>query len=477
MTDLITTPAGANHKNITVYIYNVVEDEWSFVNAYSDSVRLVEDIEHMENTSDCFFLAMAAAETEFIYISAKPIAVEFQAYAQTLGKYKNGIIINPDAKTHQLCLDLLEDQTAFNQLVNLLKNFQQVTLLSYSASPQFYQLKAALIKVGLNVRTPESPSLDSAWTVNFFGSKSGIRQLAQQSAAAEPDFIMPDGLICVGRFDASRIAAHKYLKNRGVVIKTNKGSGGNGVLIFRDNDLPNDYQACVRKLETILSHERYWEMFPIVVEDLVNVNLAFGEGFPNVEFKIWKNGRIEMLFHGILAVTAKGEYYGMDVNADILPHRLKTGMLDTGYFIAERYAAAGYRGHFDIDMMVAKNGRLYVSESNTRNTGWTDVYKIVRKLIGPDWLNRVYVLSREDFRLTKNRWTNLDNLLEALSPLLYSHQTHSGIIINSENSLKRKYLYYTIIAPNKKSAYEYQEKMTHLLANGRHNLNSTPALC
>jgi len=470
-------------KNITVYLYNVVEDEWSFVNAYSDSVRLVEDIETMENTSDCFFLATAAAETEFIYISPKPIAAEFQTYVQSLLKGKTGQIITPDCKTHQLCLDLIEDKENFRRLITQLKSYQEVTLLSYSASPQFYQLKAALVQAGLSVRTPESPALDSAWTVNFFGSKSGIRQLAQQSAAAEPDLAMPDGLICVGRFDASRIAAHKYLKNKGVVIKTNKGSGGNGVLIFRENDLPDDYPACVAKLEAILNREEYWEMFPIVVEDLVNVNTAIEGGFPNVEFKIKQNGQLEMLFHGVLAVTDKGEYYGMDVNAEILPHRLKTRMLDTGYYIAERYAAAGYRGHFDVDMIAGKNGQLYVSETNTRNTGWTDTYKIVKKLIGSDFLNQVYVLNRDNFRLTKNRWTNLDNLLAALAPLLYLPQTRTGIIVNSENWLKNKYLLYTIIAPNKKTAYEYQEKVTALLSNGlpahagHHLTNSTPASC
>lgn len=464
-----------NHKNITVYVYNVVEDEWSFVNACSDRVRLVEDIEHMEDTCDCFFMAEAAAETEFIYVSPKPIATEFQTYTQNLFRYKTATVITPEPKTHQICLDLTEDQPAWQQLVTLLKPYQQVTLLSYSASPQFYQLKAALIKAGFKVRSPESPALDSAWTVNFFGSKSGIRQLAQQSVAAEPDFVMPDGVICVGGFDASRIAAHKYIKNHGVVIKTNKGSGGNGVLIFRENDLPPDYAACVRKLETTLGRDQYWEKFPIVVEDLINVNTAISGGYPNVEFKIWKNGRIDMLFHGVLKVTEKGEYCGMEVAGDILPDRLKARMIDTGYFIAERYSAAGYRGHFDIDMMIAKNGQLYVSESNTRNTGWTDVYKIVRKLVGADFLTTAYAASLDTFRLTKARWTNLDNLLAALAPLLYSPQTRQGIIIHSENLLKTKYLSHTIVAPNKKIAGEISEKMTAILANGQGPTVPTPA--
>ncbi|MDZ4229242.1 MAG: hypothetical protein U1C50_03215 [Patescibacteria group bacterium] len=444
-------------KNITVYVYNVVEDEWSFLNTYSDSVRRIKDIEDIENTGDGFFLATAAAATDFVYISPKPIAAEFQTYARSLLKYNHGSIITPKGTTHQLCLDLIKDRGSFRQLIALLALYRQVTLLAYSATPQFYQLKAALERAGVPVRTPEAPDLDSAWTVNFFGSKSGIRQLA--------GLVMPNGLICSGRIEASRIAAHKYLKNHGVVIKTNKGSGGNGILIFRKNDLPGNYPACVNKLESILGREHYWEKFPVVVEDLVKVNSALGGGFPSIEFKIKTNGRIEMLFHGILAVTDKGKYYGMDVNSSILPNRLKTQLLDIGYYLACQFSAAGYRGHFDIDMIAAKNSRLYVSESNTRNTGWTDIYKIVKKLVGRDWFNRVYVLNREYFRLKKNRWTSLGNLLTGLSPLLYSPPTKKGIIINSESFLKSKYLYYTIIAPDKKTAYAYQEKMMTLLGN------------
>jgi len=237
------------------------------------------------------------------------------------------------------------------------------------------------------------------------------------------------------------------------------------LLIFRKNSLPDNFSACAAKLEAILSRESYWEKFPVVIEDLIDANLAIGGGFPSIEFKIKAGGRIEMLFHGVLAVTDKGEYYGMDVNESLLPKRLKTQMLTIGNRLAKQFAAAGYRGHFDIDMIAAKNGRLYVSESNTRNTGWTDIYKIVKKLIGNNWFNQVYVLNREYIRFPKNRRTNLNDLLTGLSSLLYSPQTKKGIIINSEAFLKSKHLYYTIIAPDKQSAYAYQKKMMKLLGN------------
>jgi len=444
-------------KNITVYVYNIVEDEWDFLNAYTDSSHRLKDIEDSESTREGFFLAAAAAAADFVYISPQPIAADFQTYARSLFNYKHGQIIVPKTRTHELCLDLIQDPISWRRLITLALNYQHVTLLAYSATPQFYRLMKVLAKACIKFRTPETPSLESAWTVNFFGSKSGIRQMA--------GLAMPDGLICSGKLEASRIAAGKYIKNHGVVIKSNNGSSSNGLLIYRKNSLPDNYSACAAKLEAIFGRESYWEKFPVVVEDLINVNSAIDGGFPSIEFKIKGRGRVEMLFHGVLAVTDKGEYYGMDVNESILPKHLKTQMLVLGNRLAKQYAAAGYRGHFDIDMIAAKNGRLYISESNTRNTGWTDIYKIVKKLIGNNWFNQVYVLNREYIRFPKNRRTNLNDLLTGLSSLIYSPQTKKGIIINSEAFLKSKYLYYTIIAPDKQSAYACQKKMMKLLGN------------
>ena len=451
---------------ITIYLYNVVEDEWNFINAYSDPARKNKDIQEMENTSDCFFMATAAAETNFVYLSPRRVSAKFLTYTQSLFKYKNGVIIVPRHQTHQLSLDLINDHRAFRQLIKRLRPYRQVNLISYSASLQFYELRSALVRAGIPVRTPEAPAPESAWTVNFFGSKSGVRQVAGR--------LMPPGLICHNLDQACRIAASKYLTNHGVVIKTNKGSGGNGVFIFRNQDLSQDYDTCVRQLETLLSRERYWEKFPLVVEDLIKTGRSTETSFPNIEFKINAQGRVKRLFYGMMAVNRKGEYCGMEVNAATFPDWLKKKALKTGSFIAKKYAAAGYRGHFDIDMMVDKNCRLFVSETNTRNTGWTDIYRIVRKLIGPDFLNQVYVLNRENFPLTENRWTDLDKLLHDLTPWLYSPQTKTGIIINSDNFLKKKCLLYTIIASNKTTAHGYQKKMTALLRPLPHRVKQQP---
>jgi len=162
-----------------------------------------------------------------------------------------------------------------------------------------------------------------------------------------------------------------------VVLKTNKGCGGNGVLIFRDKNLPYHYTACERKLSQILSQ-----------------------------------------------VTPSGEFYDQDINDDILNDRLDTRITDTGYYIAEQYAAAGYRGRFDIDFILSKGGQIFVSESNTRNTGGTDIALIAQKLIGKNFVKDAYTLNRSRLKIAKSKF--------------YSLKTKQGLIINSENNLSKK---------------------------------------
>ncbi len=453
----------SNRNELQIYVFNGVEDEWSFLSAINDPIKRFEHISELENATDAYFLSLAT-EKDFVYISPKPISQEFQDYAQSLLHFQKSRVITPTLRSHLICEDLLADSKSFNELVTLAKEYKKILMTSYSASFEFYSLYEQLLRVGLDVSIPEAPDYASAWTVNFFGSKSGIRQLAQKSRAQEPDFMMPEGVICMGKQDAAKIAANRYLKNKGVVIKTNKGSGGNGVLIFRDGELPTVYRDCVKKILDSME-ERYWDIYPVIIEDLVNIHYNGMGGFPNVEFRIHKNGRIEMLYVCACQVTSKGVFYGIDINEDIINDRLQTRMEDTGYFIAEQYAADGYRGYFDIDMMYAKNGHVYVCESNTRHTGGTDVYKMAKALLGKNFMTDGYTISRIRHGWFEKDAYSFSDILETLSELLYDSKKREGIVINSHHFIRDGGLIYTIIGKNKKKAYELEKTMVKLLSS------------
>jgi len=459
-----TTKRKNAHNELVVYIYNVVEDEWSFISSITDKQKRKNEIDNDNSSSDCYLFANAD-EDEFMYISPVAISLNFKRYFQELIGAKKINILVPKKVSGLVCRDFFNDKILFNNFIKKAKRYKKVTLIGYASSPYFLDLKEKIHERGISVSAPESPDVDCSWTVNFYGSKSGIRQLAQQSTALEPDFIMPEGIICVGKLDAARIAANKYIKDRGVVIKTNKGSGGNGVLIFRSGDLPNEYKACEKSIFSIFNQNEYWDRYPIIIEDLISVNLNNETSFPNIEFKIHKNGKIEMLYYCIMKVTKDGVFYGIDMHEDVISDRLAARIIDTGYYIAERYSAEGYRGHFDIDMIATKYNQVFVNESNTRNTGGTDVYKMALELIGKDFMSDSYVISRSKYKLNGDQRHTLASIIKSLEPVLFDKKTKEGVVISSEVIIRQKELIYIIFGNTKRRAYQIEAEMQRLLNN------------
>jgi len=449
------------HEKV-VYIFNLSEDVWPFIQAMSDPHERQFEIDWNANLAERDLLSIAE-ENESIFICPRPINKLFMTYYEQVFGEKHIQVIVPKTHTGEICEDIINDDDILEELVQAANSVKKLTLISYSTSPQFFHLISVLQKKGITVYTPESPDVSSAWTVNFFGSKSGIRQLAQKSGAIEPDFKIADGLICSSTYDAAMIAANKYIKEDGVVIKTNKGHSGAGVLLLRSGDLPKEYVACEKAIHAMLKKDKYWEEFPIVIEDLLNVNTAIGGGFPNVEFKIQKSGKIEFLYYCAMRVDKNGIYKGQEVHDSVLPERLAARVIDTGFFIGEQYAAAGYRGYFDVDFVAAKNGEIYVTESNARRTGGTHMYKTAVNLIGKEFMTDSYTLSNNDYSLPKKKKLSFTDVVDSVRPVLFDKKTKEGVVLASSNLLEQRKLAYIIFGRNEKRSLEIESEMEQLL--------------
>ena len=131
--------------------------------------------------------------------------------------------------------------------------------------------------------------------------------------------------------------------------------------------------------------------------------------------------------------------------------------------VAEQYAEAGYRGHFDIDMIASNNKHIYVCESNTRNTGGTDIYKLIYSLYGEDFMSDVYVLNRNNYKFNNQESISFKKLIEIVQPILYNKKSEEGVILSSASPLENNQLLYTILGKNKKRAYDIQEQLYKLL--------------
>ena len=457
-TQLPSVPKG---PETTIYIFNLSEDVWPFITAMSDAKAKLFEIK--ENADLCDRdLFSCADEDNILYIFPESVDDAFlKYYTQLFGKRKIRILV-PQKHSGVICDDILEDDDVMQEIIEAANGSKRLALTSYTTSEQFLHLVEELRGKGLQVTTPDAPEEEDSWTVNFFGSKSGIRQLSQQGRAAEPDFVMPDGMICMGIVDAAKTAAKKYIKEHGVVIKTNKGHSGAGVLLFEEGDLPLDYPVCEQAILDVLKKDAYWGMFPIIIESFVSVNAAVAGGSLSVEFQIHKNGRVEYLYYGGMRVV-HGVFKGMEIGNDLVSDQLVARMIDTGFYVAEQYRAAGYRGYFDVDLVAAKNGQLYVTESNVRRTGGTHVYVTAKKLFGEDFLYRTYILFNNLYELPKKEILTFEKLRDVLAPVLFNEDTGEGLIITCVNPLSTYRFGYIIFASTKKRAFELEGKMEELL--------------
>lgn len=446
-----------------LYIFNMSEDVWPFISSMSDKKKRTHEIQENVFLADMRLFLFCDEDDDVYFICPQAINEEFLAYYKELFGNRHITIVPMTHHTGAICEDILNNELMMKKLVELANSSRKLTVTSYATTPEFLHLMRELRARGLTINTPEAPEEEDGWTVNFYGSKSGIRQLAQQSKSVEPDFQMADGLICVGIEDAAKIAAKRYIKENGVVIKTNKGHAGMGVLLFRPGELPREYLACEQTILQILQKEAYWSKFPIIIEDFIQIQPTVGGGNPNVEFKITKNGRVEFLYYCGMRMTPEGIFKGVEIHNEVVTDKVAAQMVDTGFFIGEQYTAAGYRGYFDVDFVAGRNAQLYVTESNVRSTGGTFVYATAIKFFGKDFMYITNILSNNSYDVSHLKNPTFREVHTRLTPILFNKSKGEGLIMVSENLLRMNNLAYIIFGKTKKRAYEIEEQMELLL--------------
>lgn len=449
-------------KKRVIRIFNLSEDVWPFIESYGDKKLQAWEIEENANLSDKDLFSMAE-EFEFTFITAKPLDMKFVEYFKKLCEVRDLEILVPNKHTGLLCKDILNDKLIIKRLVQLGKEYKKLNVTAYSTTPYLLDLVEVLRNKGVEITTSEAPERADAWTVNFYGSKSGIRQLTQINGAIRADLKMPNGVVSSGVIDSAKIAANKYIKENGVVIKTNKGHSGAGVLIFRKGDLPKKFEDCETKIIEILNKDSYWEKFPIVIESLVKPNVRIGGGFPNAEFFVRKDGEVEFLYCCGMRVDNMGVFGGVEIGEGVLPKRVASRITDIGYLIGEQFSKDGYCGYFDVDYIAEKGGEVFVSESNVRVTGGTHVYETGKELVGRDFTKKCFVLSNNMYEIKPKKKFTFEKLYQTMEQILFSRKTKEGLVICSSNLLADGYLSYIIFGKNKKRAEKIEGEMKKLL--------------
>ena len=459
----VADTSGSDHLGTVVYFANTSEDVWPFIQAMSDEKQRAIEIEENAILADRDLFSLVDYSS-IVFVTPQKLSTDFLAYfAEVSGGITPQILV-PKEHTGRVSRDLLNDRKTFAVLREIGRK-SPLTLLSYSSSKWFLSVVDELREAGVTVHLPQAPEEDAIWTVNLFGSKTGIRQLIQQLHVDEPLARMSEGFIMNGLTFGSKVAAALYLRGAGAVLKTQKGHAGSGVMILRKGELPTEFRALADAIKEKLSVDEYWRKFPMVVEEYIDTDESISGGFPSAEFRVDASGKTEFLYTCGMRVTAAGVFQGVEIHKDVVPADLQKTLETVGKAVGREYAQYGYRGYFDIDFALAKDGTVYVTESNVRRTGGTHVYHMAKKLFGADFLQKTFVLSNNTFRLpSKTRIDSFSDLHKRLKPLLFDPKTREGLILCGENLLVQEKMAYIIFGNDRERAVEIERKMIELLA-------------
>ena len=206
--------------DITVYIANMSKDVWPFISSISDKKMFEFEIEDNAHLGDRDIFAVAP-NGGILCVLPRPVSNEYLAYCSQIMNVTNARVVVPPKHTGEICEDILRSEKILETLGEAAGEHKSLTLLSYTTSLQFLRLVRVLRERGITVHTPEAPEEEDSWIVNFFGSKSGIRQFVQKAGPLSPTFGCQTGCF-VSVWMTRAIAANKYVARDGVSSKPTK---------------------------------------------------------------------------------------------------------------------------------------------------------------------------------------------------------------------------------------------------------------
>lgn len=439
-----------------VYVQNLSEDVIAYINHLPPAQKKYE-VEENRGLADRDLFCFPRDEN-LIMVVPSPIDADFLGYYNDLfNRSQSPIILVPDSHSGQISLDIVHDPKMFKQLLKVLQPYKQIELKSYTNSKAFAALGTKLRK-HLTITLPDaecSPDL-----INYLGGKCGLRELYDKHPAA--GFKMPKGKVFKTTAQAITYAFSEYKKNGHVVIKTEKGHAGAGVLIFKPGMLPVDAsgEAAIKSK----MREDYWKNAPLVVEEFIESDKTIGGGFPNTEFYIDENGP-QLRYVCGMRVTAAGVFKGIEIHDKLLPSATMRIVKKISQAVSSLLFKEGVRGFYEVDMIARTASDIYVNEINIRRNGGTHVHITAQALFGPDYVHKVVTFSNNLYPFNKVKSPSFSEMKNILKPVLFDKKKKEGVIMVAANRLKKNFLSYILFARTLKRAEEIENHLSLLINN------------
>jgi hypothetical protein len=213
-------------------------------------------------------------------------------------------------------------------------------------------------------------------------------------------------------------------------------------------------------LERVLQSDPIWEDSLIVVEEFIEPDTRIAGGSPSTELFVSETSTL-VTYHCGQLLDTNGGFLGVGIGEGVLSAPVRDTLERTSRIIGERYHALRYRGFFDIDFVAARDGKIYVVETNTRRTGGTHVYDLARHLFGDTWETDAYLISHDSLQYG-NELMSVETLLKQIQSLLYPISSQrKGVIVTSVNAWNPVFGY-VIVASDADEGKRLQQELFSL---------------
>lgn len=436
----------------TIFIANLAEISLDLVH-FMTKKDLDQEISEDHAFSERFIFSLT---DNSLLITPHQVNVNFFQDSLRAARLKNVTNLSPRKVGESICQAVLDDQKLFSSLTKLIKDNQNISLISYAGTAQFFKLVDTLKKLNLNFQTPEIPLPKNRWTNSFFGSKSGFVQTTSTLGPTFPP--PPDSVISATTSEVVGLTASFLEKYPGVVLKTNRGLAGAGLKIIDSQEVTGDKQLYIEK---VINSQPYWQNGPIIIEQFIPPDMSVCGGAPNIELQI-AAGEIKPLYVCSMRMTKEGVFHGVEFGKGAVPDSVEAALVSAGKLYGQKLLALGYNGFFELDFVAGIDGRIYPIESNLRRTGGTHAYELALNLFGPNALQNHYFVT-DNHRQLPRPYT-YDQFITAVSDLLLINtKSDHGLIPTIVSTLAHSRLGYIVCAADQPQAYALEQEFLHRL--------------
>ncbi len=364
-------------------------------------------------------------------------------------RYRNVTNLVPALWSESLCTDVMTDARLLAELCACLRP-GPAEVSFWGATPEAYTLLDRLAAGGVACRAPELVPRDAYWTAVYFGSKAGFRETCLGMADRMPGARVAPGYSCPDRATALGAARRLLRQGRGVVVKASYSVGGEGSLVVPTWRLAHEPAAALEGEIRREIERTFYGYGPIVVEEFISQPAGKPYTNPGIDVLIRPDGTVCPMDVAVMLIRDGHYYEGVTYGVIPLPRPLEARILQLAHCVGERLAGAGYRGWFDIDLMVTEDDGLYMAEFNTRRLGDDHVLALRRRYAALTGIARPAAIGEDAVHLGAGglSYANVRPVIQAVERALPPADFWLVPVFCSTLAAARARLGYAIVAPD-----------------------------